>query len=107
MEGLGYIYITKEQARHEYSVKRITKSVLGRIQKYFKGEIQEYEYYINGQTYGYIVEDEEGIEIDSCWGFYGSDIEKNGMLDSLSEYKEHITERYICGDERMEFQISA
>ena len=34
-------------------------------------EIKEYDAYLSGECYGYITRDEQGEEIDSCWGFIG------------------------------------
>lgn len=42
-----------------------------------------------GDVYGFIIEEsedgEEWDETDSCWGFYGTDFETNGMLDYIPE----------------------
>ncbi len=40
-----------------------------------------------GDVYGYTCEDENGEEIDdaSCWGFYGSNHEQSGLLESARE----------------------
>ena len=34
-----------------------------------------------GDVYGYIAKDKQGNEIDSCFGFYGRDYEKSGLLE--------------------------
>lgn len=52
------------------------------------GEVQVYDYYICGDVYGFVIE-KDGEQIDSCWGFYGHDYGKSGMLDYLGEYS-HI-----------------
>lgn len=36
--------------------------------------LETYNCWANGDGYGYTIEDEEGNEIDSCWGFYGNDV---------------------------------
>lgn len=49
-----------------------------------------------GDVYGYTCEDENGDEIDeaSCWGFYGSDHEQSGLLESARERIEcHLATR--------------
>ena len=56
-----------------------------------KSEVQIYDQYLRGDVYGYNLyqadppigeEDEpEWEEIDSCWGFYGTDIIENGIAD--------------------------
>ena len=36
-------------------------------------EVEVYDQYLTGQVYGYVVEDQDGEHVDSCWGFYGID----------------------------------
>ena len=36
---------------------------------------------LNGDVYGYAVKNNEGDEVDSCWGFYGYDHEKSGLME--------------------------
>lgn len=50
--------------------------------KCLKSEVSVYNQYLAGDVYGFIVED-DGEEIDSCWGFYGSDPHTNGMAGYL------------------------
>jgi hypothetical protein len=38
-----------------------------------EGEIEALNTFASGQIYGYTVEDENGEEVDSCWGFYDID----------------------------------
>ena len=66
----GVIAISKEKVRKEYGVKRISPQLKKRVLGYLKGEIDIYDQYANGKVYGYVCEDEEGDEIDSCWGYY-------------------------------------
>lgn len=49
-------------------------------------EIDEYNQYLEGDVYGYTeLEYFRGDwkETDFCWGFFGDDPRKNGMLDSI------------------------
>ncbi len=48
-----------------------------------------------GNVYGYTLEDENGEEVEgSCWGFYGWDHEKSGLLESAREAIEcHLAEQ--------------
>ena len=36
-----------------------------------EAEIKELDSYVKGEVYGYKVFDDEGTEVDSCWGFLG------------------------------------
>ena len=51
-----------------------------------EGEVKEYDQYLTGEVYGYILfrlVDDDWEKIDSCWGFFGSKLEENGMLDQV------------------------
>ena len=48
--------------------------------------IERYETWANGDVWGYVIEDKDGNELDSCWGFYGSERcreEAERVADSL------------------------
>ena len=90
---IGFIFVTKQKVRAEYSAKRISKKLLARVEGYLRSEVETYDQYTSGQVYGFIVreaptvdedgEEAEGEEIDSCWGFYGSDPKANGIADHV------------------------
>lgn len=42
--------------------------------------------YLSGEVYGFVSEDEDGEQIDSCWGFYGED----GIKEAIAEAKDVI-----------------
>jgi hypothetical protein len=90
---VGYIYVTYEKLRKNYNVKRLTTKILDQARNSLIGEIETYTQWSCGNVYGFIVEEvftcDKGFEhtrhVDSCWGFYGSDLEKNGIMDSVSD----------------------
>lgn len=65
---VGWIVVTKEQLRKEYSVKRITKSILTKAEAVLRGEVKTFDTYLRGEVVGYSVEGD--LCDDSCWGFY-------------------------------------
>jgi len=59
-----------------------------RAEEALRAEVAEYDAYLRGAVYGFIVEEHDGDgweEVDSCWGFYGDDIHENGIADSLGD----------------------
>ena len=34
-------------------------------------EVQRYDQYLNGDVWGYVIEDSASHAVESCWGFYG------------------------------------
>ena len=71
---VGFIFVSKEKIREEFGVKYVTKKVIEKIEKLLVGEVETYDQYLTGDIYGYRITDTEtDEELDSCWGFYGSD----------------------------------
>jgi len=83
---IGYIYITREDARNIWGLKRLSPQKRQWALDILKGEVESYSQWANGELYGFTIEDEEkGID-DSCGGFYGNDWANNGVLDHI-DYK--------------------
>ncbi len=85
----GFIYVSKEDARKEYGVKRLTAKVRAKVEKVLESEVEVYGQWVNGDVWGFVLEDDKGDTIDACWGFYGSDPRENGM-DGHIEEKYHF-----------------
>ena len=82
---IGFAIVTKEDIRKEYNIKRVTQKYIDKCENIVRGEIKTLDQYISGEVYGYVVEDKDENVIDSCYGFFGDDIEKNGISDYLEE----------------------
>jgi hypothetical protein len=65
---VGIIYIEKEKFRKEWNCKRVNKK---KVYDLLRAEVEIYDNYLTGAVYGFIVEDETGDSVDSCWGFFG------------------------------------
>ena len=65
---MGVIVIDKKVAKKEWS-----KDTKARAEKYLDGQIKTLDTYVSGQIFGYEIEDEEGNDCDSCWGFYSEE----------------------------------
>jgi hypothetical protein len=85
---VGFIYVSHETLRKEYSVKRVGRRTLRTAEKILKGEVEVYGKYVNGEVYGYITKDSDDENIDSCWGYYGNDADNDSYM--ISEAKSHI-----------------
>ena len=67
---VGFIYVTKERIKEEYSVKKISKKTMQRALGVLEAEVKTYDEYLSGSVLGCVVE-KAGEELDSYWGFYG------------------------------------
>ena len=70
--GVGAVAtITREKAEEYWpDLKGDDEKLKERAYKALEAEVDEMEKYLNGDVYGYVVEDGSGDETDSCWGFY-------------------------------------
>lgn len=66
---VGYIYLPKKKIEEEFSgLKRTSDD----FRTYLNGEVETYDQYLTGDVWGFVIEDPEGEQLDSCWGFFGS-----------------------------------
>lgn len=52
-------------------------------------ELEEYGRWASGECYGYVIEDEDGDTLDSCWGFIGFDYAKETAEEALEACRAH------------------
>ena len=97
---VGYVYATKERCDYlgvDFNIDNVEKNL--------DNEVKLYNTYLSGDVYGFeIVEyDEEyGDEydtVDSCWGFYGTDMKENGMIDYMNVTEEELNQILTNGYE--------
>ena len=67
---VGFVYATLEAVRKEFGAKRVTKALRAKAEDILRGEVVSYDAYLGGRVYGYVIE-QDGEEIDACWGFVG------------------------------------
>jgi hypothetical protein len=89
--GTCYAVVEESQLQNEY----IKHGYTMRKAKYWarhcaQGEINTWLAWGNGEVYGYIVEDQDGAHVDSCWGFYGEDGRKDAEQEAKSIIEWHI-----------------
>lgn len=78
---VGYVYVTHKRICEEYGVKRVTALVkdqhgkmvraIDMARRVLEAEVAIYDYYLKGEVYMYVVEDENGDTLDSCGGYLG------------------------------------
>lgn len=79
---VGWIYVSKAKARHECEWKRLTKARLAKLAEYLTAEVREYDSFLTGDCYGFVIEDADGEQLDSCWGFIGAEYAEQEARDA-------------------------
>lgn len=90
---LGFIYVTHDKIKKEYSISRLTKKALASARKCLENEIEVYNDYLTGYVCGYIVEDSEGNIMDSCYGFFGEEGTKQARQEGIDSAEYHAKEK--------------
>jgi len=85
----GVIYASRDSIRKFFGRKRLSKKTLERAVKVLEWEISQYNMYLQGDCYGYIILDDENREIESCYGFIGMKEVEEAARDCLDFYKKH------------------
>lgn len=79
---VGFIYVTAERIRKEYSVQRISAQTRAKARSVLIAEVETYDQYLSGDVYGYTI-DKDDEHVDSCWGFFGADYAKEQAAEAL------------------------
>lgn len=97
---VGFVLISAEDCIKEYGKRDGDAHSLA--EKVLDGEVKEYDQYLRGDIWGFNFKHPAGPkceacgltpnpEEDSCWRFYGSNPNENGMADHIpSEYREEL-----------------
>jgi len=97
---LGFILIDREWLKEHFGKKYFTKKMKTRMLEVAENNVELYNNYLSGSVYGYQVIDKNGENIDSCWGFYGYDHKKSGLL----EYAENAIDYQIKENRKQHFE---
>jgi len=90
----GFIYVSKEKVREEYGIKNISPAWVQKIKGYLENEVKTFSDAASGEVYGYHIENHEGEQLDSCYGFYGYDHEKSELLPQAKNAIDHEINGY-------------
>lgn len=99
---VGFWSATAEEIQKEFGGDK------ERAARCITGEIQTMDSYLKGEVYGFVLEDEDGEHLDSCWGFYGDDEnprEKYCLSEARSAVDYHASERDKKRRERIKSMI--
>lgn len=80
---IGWMFATREQlAKWGTPPDRIKEAITG--------SFEQFAAWVAGDVYGYIITGPDGEQLDSCWGFYGSETFEEPDGDALAECKSII-----------------
>lgn len=86
---VGFIFIEQDKAREEWGD---IPDLEEKAKACMEAEIEEFDNFITDNVFGFVTENENGDEIDSCWGFCG-DPEKSGLLEEAKSTINYYIEK--------------
>ena len=93
---IGFIYVTPAQAK-EYGIEPTVEG-LENLRNGLLGAVEEYDYYLRGECYGFKVmkrvHGDEWEEEESCWGFLGEKWAIDGIADHSGFSVEEVTKAF-------------
>lgn len=89
---VGVIYVTRQKALAEMGAKRLTKKVKQKAIEIMQAEVKIYDQFIRGECYGYVITDDEGNDLDSCWGFIGMEY----AIEEAKSACEHVAKSSLA-----------
>jgi len=87
---VGFIYADKDALRNEYGVKHITKKIREKALTVLQNEVERYDKFLRGWVYGYLIEDADGEQLDSCWGYFD---EPSDIIKECKSIIDHHVEK--------------
>lgn len=82
---VGIIYVGKQVVKNEFSRKNWSKFLERKAINLLEGEVAEYDNYLSGAVFGWVVEGPDGEQVDDpCWGYYG-DPDKEPVEEAKSQ----------------------
>ncbi len=86
---VGFIYMDRTTILNSApgNPKILTKAAKVWAAQCLLAEVQLYDQYLTGDVWGYVIEDSEGNEVESCWGFYGESYCKTEGEDAMVRLK--------------------
>ena len=89
---VGFVHIPRQKMLEEFSKKRWTPQLKEKALEIAKAEVETLDYYVTNQAYGYVIEDKDGEEVDSCWGYIGDSGE---VLDEAKSIVDNIVKEVV------------
>ena len=88
---VGFIWIDRAGIKAQWNWTVLTKARRDRIKASLECEIEIYSQYASGDCYYVVLEDEDGEEVDSFGGTFGTDWDTNGIKDGIPKHLHYHT----------------
>jgi len=103
---VGIAFIERDKLMRQRGHKIATKKDKEWARDFILTTISEYDLYLRGESYGFVIEDEKGEHLDSCWGFLTDEPDGGYLLEEARETaNSHVNQRRSDHFERLKTWI--
>lgn len=79
----GFAWEEKSVLRKKLGVSKLMKKQVSELEKQVKNDLAAYTDYANGNIYGFKFFNADGLEENSCWGFFGCENDQEMLQEML------------------------
>lgn len=83
---VGFIYVTRADMAENWPSITDEAELIQKAKDVLVSEVETYDQYLRGDVYGYIVEDENGRPLDTCYSYFGRESVIERGVDALKHY---------------------
>lgn len=91
----GFAWVEKDKIYQEFGVTKISSKLVERFKSHISSDLDVYNKYARGDSYGFELYDSNGKFMDSCYGFYDQDDEPDYLLKSVLSYLSTIDTSFV------------
>lgn len=92
---LGLAWVEKEKIYQEFGVTKISSKLVERCKSHISSDLDVYNKWARGESYGFELYESNGKFMDSCYGFYDQDDEPDYLFNSILSNLSTIDKSFV------------
>lgn len=91
----GFAWVEKEKVYQEFGVTKISSKLVERFKSHISSDLDIYNKYARGESYGFELYDSNGKFMDSLYGLYDRDDEPDYLFNTILSYLSAIDKSFV------------
>lgn len=82
----GFAWVEKSKVYQEFGVSKLSSKLVEHLKSHIISDLEFYNKYVRGDSYGFELYDSNGKFMDSCYGLYEKEDEPNYLFKTVLSY---------------------
>lgn len=95
----GFAWVAKYKVYQEFGVSKISSKLTEHLKSHITSDLDFYNKYVRGDSYGFELYDSNGKFMDSCYGLYEKEDEPNYLFKTVLSYLSTKDKSFVEVDE--------